>query len=364
MSNGASYITSFCKVVGWRMGCETRKACLPSSAIESNALLKTKSLATRNATMSQDFLARVKEEVSAAEVALGHHSGGTAGKLPAEAVRANPIEATASLHETVPMLGVDEKEENEQKDEKDKKDATDAKLSLKLKKENLQTMTDTLKEKLRERKDRVAATSAARNKQMEQRTVAAVRLEESRAGVEKHKKMLGLLPEGEANLERLMGIVEKSKARLAGLQNQWEEHKKDKDVEYQKLQEGILMAEGIAARTGGRGRRPAVLEQLEWVGEQMEAAAQEHQRLLRLVEKVREGESRESHTERILAILKQLTKLQAGVDNVIGDVKLVQKDINLLNGRLERTFFESCITMKGRISNKEPYVEHSQILLR
>ena len=308
--------------------------------------------------MSHGFLARVKEEVSAAEVAVGHHSDGLAGNLPVEVIRTNPVGAAASPLQTVPIFGVNEKEE------KDEKDATDAKLSLKLKKENLQTMTDTLKEKLRERKDRVAATSAARKKQMEQRTIAAGRLEESRTGMEKHKKMLGLLPEGEANLVRLLGIVEKSKARLTGLQKQWQEHTKDTDVEYQKLQEGILMAKGIAARTAGRGRQPAVLEQLEAVAEQMEATVLEHQRLVRVVEKVREGESRESHTERILAILKQLTKLQAGVDNVIADVKLVQKDINLLNGRLERTFFEICMTMKGRISNKEPYVEHSQILLR
>ena len=42
----------------------------------------------------------------------------------------------------------------------------------------------------------------------------------------------------------------------------------------------------------------------------------------------------------------------------------VQKDINMLNGKLERSFFEICMAMKTKIRNKEPYVEHSMGLLR
>ena len=103
------------------------------------------------------------------------------------------------------------------------------------------------------------------------------------------------------------------------------------------------------------------------------------------------------HIERcpMLDILKdvlcrQLEKLQTGVDTVITDVKVVfpfallisfslafltffhpssnfqgvQKDINMLNGKLERSFFEICMGMKAKIRNKEPYVEHSMGLLR
>ena len=79
---------------------------------------------------------------------------------------------------------------------------------------------------------------------------------------------------------------------------------------------------------------------------------------------------------------RQLEKLQTGVDTVITDVKVVflisffytffhpsnlqgvQKDINMLNGKLERSFFEICMAMKAKIRNKEPYVEHSMGLLR
>ena len=36
----------------------------------------------------------------------------------------------------------------------------------------------------------------------------------------------------------------------------------------------------------------------------------------------------------------------------------------MLNGKLERSFFELCMAMKAKIRNKEPYVEHSMGLLR
>ena len=48
---------------------------------------------------------------------------------------------------------------------------------------------------------------------------------------------------------------------------------------------------------------------------------------------------------------------RTGVDAVIEDVKGVQKDINTLNGKLERTYIELTMTMKSRINNKEPYIE-------
>ena len=46
-----------------------------------------------------------------------------------------------------------------------------------------------------------------------------------------------------------------------------------------------------------------------------------------------------------------------GVDKVIEDVKGVQKEINNLNGKMERTYIEITMTMKSRINNKEPYIE-------
>merc|ERR550519_918744 len=72
-----------------------------------------------------------------------------------------------------------------------------------------------------------------------------------------------------------------------------------------------------------------------------------------------EGKPREFYTNRILELVKQIERLRSGVDKVIEDVKSVQKDINNLNGKLERTFIEITLTMENMINNKEPYIEQS-----
>ena len=54
--------------------------------------------------------------------------------------------------------------------------------------------------------------------------------------------------------------------------------------------------------------------------------------------------------------------IRNGVDDVIEDVKGVQKDINNLNGKLDRTYLEITMTMKARINNKEPYIEQGLML--
>ena len=77
-----------------------------------------------------------------------------------------------------------------------------------------------------------------------------------------------------------------------------------------------------------------------------------------------EGKPREFYTNRILDLVKQIERLRSGVDKVIEDVKSVQKDINNLNGKLERTFIEISLTMENMVNNKEPYIEQSLDITR
>jgi hypothetical protein len=253
-----------------------------------------------------------------------------------------------------------EREPEPTSDNREKADL-DTKSFLRKERAALQQSVDSLKEEVRERREQAAVAAGRRAGLADGRTAAARRAEEARAGLERHRKMLALLPEGENNLARLRGIVKKSESRLAGLREQWREHREGLVAESAGLAEGLAAAERMAER---RGQQPGVAEQLERVGGQVAAAGAERRRLVRVVAGLREGEPREAYTARILAILRQLAKLQAGVDAVIVDVKSVQKDINMLNGRLERTFLEICMTMKGKMSHKEPHVEHSLDLLR
>ena len=54
----------------------------------------------------------------------------------------------------------------------------------------------------------------------------------SKEELEKHQKVLQLLPNAQENLDKLMAIVKKSKAKLEDLKQQWEYHKEKLDTEY------------------------------------------------------------------------------------------------------------------------------------
>jgi len=369
------------QVVGWKMGRETRAACLNSSKdkdkdrmtqaaclnsslIEMNALHRTNNNQHRlGPILSNDQLAAAATEVTAAEEgSLSGNSGndGLPGNLPTSLRQQNastlPQNKTGTMQQDIGLVTSElesSKEENE----------FNSKSSLKQERDRLQGQVDSLKVKVSQIKAKSMTLASNRETRMSRKTTASARLAESRAGLEKHRKILGLLPEGEANLTRLLGIVEKSQGRLLGLKQQWEDHRGGLEKEHQELEEALTVAQRLAGKGKNRGQ-PSLEEQQEKVTKQLQDAGKEYKRLVRVVEVLRSGESREGHTQRILAIMRQLEKLQLGVDTVITDVKGVQKDINMLNGKLERSFFEICMAMKAKIRNKEPYVEHSMVLLR
>jgi hypothetical protein len=185
-------------------------------------------------------------------------------------------------------------------------------------------------------------------------------LNKSNEELEKHEKILHLLPDGEENLNKLINIVQKSKDRLEGLKTQWENHKAPMEKEYQQTMDSIETMEGIAKK--GKRSQPSLLEKYEKVQNDIKEKEVQYRKLIKVAETITEGETRDSYTKRILDILKQIEKLRDGIDAVIGDVKGIQKDINMLNGKLERSYFEINMTMKSRMNNKDPFIEQSMLI--
>jgi len=286
---------------------------------------------------------------------------GNNGNLPTGLTLLRPTGNASNL--TQNLTSQPDKSKLSEADADVKKDEQKSKSVLKEEREKLEGQVGSLKERVAQRKEERMRIASNRERQMSRKTTAVARVAESRVGLEKHRKILGLLPEGEANHARLVGIVQKSQGRLLGLKEQWREHRAGLEKEHGELEEALTIASRLAGKGKSRGQ-PSFEEQLGKVSHQLETAGKEHKRLVRVVDGLRAGESREGHTQRILVIMRQLEKLQTGVDTVITDVKGVQKDINMLNGKLERSFFELCMAMKAKIRNKEPYVEHSMGLLR
>jgi len=152
----------------------------------------------------------------------------------------------------------------------------------------------------------------------------------------------------------LLSIVQRSKSKSEELQHQWDVHKQQLDIDYQQTFNTTKELEKLSVNN----KEPSILEKLETT----QANILQKQALLKQLQKnfnslKTDEHTREFYTSRILDLVKQIEKLRTGVDAVIEDVKGVQKDINTLNGKLERTYIELTMTMKSRINNKEPYIE-------
>ena len=183
------------------------------------------------------------------------------------------------------------------------------------------------------------------------------KIAKSEEELEKHKKIVQLLPDAETNLSKLLKIVQKSKEKVLDLQGQWEEHKTGLDSEYEQTKRRIREIEE-KSDDASKAKGPMLEDKMEKIKDEIKTKENLIRNLKKEFESLKdEGKPRKFYTNRILDLNSQIEKLRTGVDKVIEDVKTVQKDINNLNGKLERTFIEITITMENKINNKEPYIE-------
>ncbi|GAB1302599.1 Coiled-coil domain-containing protein 22 [Apodemus speciosus] len=145
-----------------------------------------------------------------------------------------------------------------------------------------------------------------------------------------------LLPDGAANLAKLQLVVESSAQRLIHLASQWEKHRVPLLAEYRhlrKLQD---------CRELESTRRLAEIQELH---QSVRAAAEEARRkeevykqLVSELETLPKDVSRLAYTQRILEIVGNIRKQKEEITKILSDTKELQKEINSLSGKLDRTF--------------------------
>lgn len=150
------------------------------------------------------------------------------------------------------------------------------------------------------------------------------------------KCTLSLLPDAEVNIEKLQGLIDTSSQRLVSLANQWEEHRVPLIEEYRELRE-------LSSRRVNETQRK--LEEIKVLREKIQnfgmEARQKEETLKHLVsayEKLTKDVNRSAYTRRILEIVGNIKKQKAEIDKILLDTRNVQKEINKLSGKLERTF--------------------------
>ncbi|XP_062939224.1 coiled-coil domain-containing protein 22 isoform X2 [Cynocephalus volans] len=145
-----------------------------------------------------------------------------------------------------------------------------------------------------------------------------------------------LLPDGATNLAKLQLVVESSAQRLIHLAGQWEKHRVPLLAEYRhlrKLQD---------CRELESSRRLAEIQELHqsvWAAaEEARRKEEVYKKLVSELETLPRDVSRLAYTQRILEIVGNIRKQKEEITKILSDTKELQKEINSLSGKLDRTF--------------------------
>ncbi|XP_013921039.1 PREDICTED: coiled-coil domain-containing protein 22 [Thamnophis sirtalis] len=145
-----------------------------------------------------------------------------------------------------------------------------------------------------------------------------------------------LLPDAENNMAKLQVLVESSAQRVIQLAAQWEKHRVPLIQEFRELK---------ALHDSKEMESSQRLLEIRELHERIRLAADETKRkddlykqLLVEVESLPKDISRSAYTQRILEIVGNICKQKEEITKILHDTKELQKEINSLAGKLDRTF--------------------------
>lgn len=169
--------------------------------------------------------------------------------------------------------------------------------------------------------------------ELKQRELGNCEEEES---VRVKKRTIELLPDAENNLPKLQVLVEGSAKRIVNLASQWEKHRAPLIEERRKLKELWGSRELESTRR---------VDELRSLHDKIRQAADEarkkedlYRQLLTEFENLPGDVSRSAYTQRILEIVGNIKKQNEEITKILSDTKDLQKEINSLTGKLDRTF--------------------------
>uniref|UniRef100_A0A3B5L6H8 Coiled-coil domain-containing protein 22 n=1 Tax=Xiphophorus couchianus TaxID=32473 RepID=A0A3B5L6H8_9TELE len=150
------------------------------------------------------------------------------------------------------------------------------------------------------------------------------------------KKTIDLLPDADNNLQKLQSQVEASANRVVNLASQWEKHRAPLIEEHRRLKE-ICSTKDLESSTK--------LSEINSLHDKICAATAEakkkeesYKQLVTELESLPQDVSRSAYTQRILEIVGNIKKQKEEITKILSDTKELQKEINSLTGKLDRTF--------------------------
>uniref|UniRef100_A0A672KUH3 Coiled-coil domain-containing protein 22 n=1 Tax=Sinocyclocheilus grahami TaxID=75366 RepID=A0A672KUH3_SINGR len=159
---------------------------------------------------------------------------------------------------------------------------------------------------------------------------------EKENSIKMKRQTIDLLPDAENNLLKLQSLIEASSKRVVHLASQWEKHRVPLIDEHRRLKELCSNRESESSRK---------LSEIKDLHDKIRQSAEEakkkeslYKQLVLNYETLSKDVSRSTYTMRILEIVGNIKKQKEEITKILSDTKDLQKEINGLTGKLDRTF--------------------------
>ncbi|XP_015918105.1 coiled-coil domain-containing protein 22 homolog [Parasteatoda tepidariorum] len=161
-------------------------------------------------------------------------------------------------------------------------------------------------------------------------------LDELKEQLRVKKCTLSLLPQAETNIDKLQDLIDASSQKLVALAKQWEQHRVPLIEQYRELKE--LSSRRLNETQRKLEEIKSMREKIRKIGGEARQKEDTFKHLMTAYEKLTKDVNRSAYTKRIMEIVANIKKQKAEIDKVLFDTRNVQKEINKLSGKLERTF--------------------------
>ncbi|XP_015255609.1 PREDICTED: coiled-coil domain-containing protein 22 isoform X1 [Cyprinodon variegatus] len=150
------------------------------------------------------------------------------------------------------------------------------------------------------------------------------------------KTTLELLPDADNNLQKLQSQVETGASRVVNLASQWEKHRAPLIEELRRLKQ-ICSSKDLESSTK-LSEIKHLHEKICMATEDAKKKEESYKQLVTELESLPRDVSRSAYTQRILEIVGNINKQKEDITKILSDTKELQKEINNLTGKLDRTF--------------------------
>ncbi|XP_034937150.1 coiled-coil domain-containing protein 22 homolog [Chelonus insularis] len=232
-------------------------------------------------------------------------------------------EEVSKLSSDISKLAVETSEENKEEMENVKIE------QMKTDCENLRSQIEVLQSEIKQLS--VELTEKMAQQQEEQKKMQELETERNIDA-----KIYELMKDPDNSVEKLEEAVEAEKNKLINLATQWEKHRVPLIKQYRDEREKYF------AKTSTSQKKLDELRQLrekeKELLEECQQKDQQYYQLMSEVAKLPKDVNRSAYTQRILEIINNVRKQKDEINKVLGDTREIQKEINVLTGKLERSF--------------------------